>query len=115
MENHYTLADNYRGKLIRYYRRLAGMTQTDLALKRGVSATRVHDWEKGARPSVRNWYNLCRELQIPPELQKAGLSNSFSSKEAQMEFLKQLHLSPDVARILEEAITMYYEEDEPIK
>lgn len=115
MNKNYTLTDKHRGRLIRYFRKLRGMTQTDLALRLGVSVTTVYDWEKGARPSVKHWYSLCQELQIPPELQKAGLSDSFSSKKIQMEFVKQLHLSPEVQQILEDAIDLYYEEDEPLK
>ena len=108
------LSDIKRGKLIRYCRKQLGMTQADLARKLGVSVTAVYDWERGRKPSVKHWYRLCRELHIPCELLEEDLSDFFSARKVQLAFLRRLDLPPDVQQKLEEAITVYYGEDEPL-
>lgn len=44
-----------------YYRKKAGLTQGQLALKIGVKATSVSSWERGANaPDIETLYELCK-------------------------------------------------------
>ena len=113
MINDYSLSDKKRGKLIRYYRRKLGMTQTDLAQKVGVTVNTVSEWEKGRKPSVRHWYLLSAELGLPGELLDEDLSDPVSSAKVQLALLKQQKISPENLRTLEKAIALYFSEDGP--
>ena len=111
MNHSYTMTDVKRGRLIRYFRILLGMTQADLASKVGVTVNTVCDWEQGRKPSVKNWYRLCQELNIPMELFDMDLSDSFDARKVQIMLLRRLDLSPEVQQIIEEAMNRYYGEE----
>ena len=90
------------------------MTQTDLALKIGVSVNTVCDWEKGRKPSVKHWHLLCQVLDLPSGLLDDDLSDSNISRKEQMVLLKRLPLTPEDLKTVENAINLYYSEDEPV-
>ena len=115
MNYNVSVSDKKRGSLIRYLRRKLGMTQADLAMKVGVSVNTVCDWEKGRKPSVKHWYLLCQELDMPTGLLDADLSEPNISWKEQVALLKQLPLSPEALETLEKALNLYYNEVEPVQ
>ena len=114
MKHQYTESDIIRGKAIQYYRRQAGLTQAELAIKLKVSPIRVYEWEKGAKPSVKNWHKLCQVLKMPLEWLDEDLSNPINSRRMQTAFLRRLDLSPEDQQKLEEALNRYYETEKPL-
>ena len=114
MKHQYTESDIIRGKAIQYYRRQAGLTQAELAIKLKVSPIRVYEWEKGAKPSVKNWHKLCQILKMPLEWLDEDLSDPINSRRMQTAFLRRLDLSPEDQQKLEEALNRYYETEKPL-
>lgn len=114
MKHQYTESDIIRGKAIQYYRRQAGLTQAELAMEVGVSSIREYEWEKGAKPSVKNWHKLCQILKMPLEWLDEDLSDPINSKRMQTAFLRRLDLSPEDQQKLEEALNRYYETEKPL-
>lgn len=114
MKHQYTESDIIRGKAIQYYRRQAGLTQAELAMEVGVSSIREYEWEKGAKPSVKNWHKLCQVLKMPLEWLDEDLSDPINSKRMQTAFLRRLDLSPEDQQKLEEALNRYYETEKPL-
>ena len=114
MKHQYTESDIIRGKAIQYYRRQAGLTQAELAMEIGVSSIREYEWEKGAKPSVKNWHKLCQILKMPLEWLDEDLSNPINSRRMQTAFLRRLDLSPEDQQKLEEALNRYYETEKPL-
>lgn len=114
MKHQYTESDIIRGKAIQYYRRQAGLTQAELAMEIGVSSIREYEWEKGAKPSVKNWHKLCQVLKMPLEWLDEDLSNPINSRRMQTAFLRRLDLSPEDQQKLEEALNRYYETEKPL-
>ena len=114
MKHQYTESDIIRGKAIQYYRRQAGLTQAELAMEIGVSSIREYEWEKGAKPSVKNWHKLCQVLKMPLEWLDEDLSDPINSRRMQMAFLRRLDLSPEDQQKLEEALNRYYETEKPL-
>ena len=114
MKHQYTESDIIRGKAIQYYRRQAGLTQAELAMEVGVSSIREYEWEKGAKPSVKNWHKLCQELKMPLELLDEDLSDPINSRRMQTAFLRRLDLAPEDQQKLEEALNRYYETEKPL-
>ena len=114
MKHQYTESDIKRGKAIQYYRRQAGLTQAELAIKLKVSSIRVYEWEKGAKPSVKNWHKLCQVLKMPLEWLDEDLSDPINSRRMQTAFLRRLDLSPEDQQKLEEALNRYYETEKPL-
>ena len=114
MKHQYTESDIIRGKAIQYYRRQAGLTQAELAMEIGVSSIREYEWEKGAKPSVKNWHKLCQVLKMPLEWLDEDLSDPINSKRMQTAFLRRLDLSPEDQQKLEEALNRYYETEKPL-
>ena len=114
MKHQYTESDIIRGKAIQYYRRQAGLTQAELAMEIGVSSIREYEWEKGAKPSVRNWHKLCQILKMPLEWLDEDLSDPINSRRMQTAFLRRLDLSPEDQQKLEEALNRYYETEKPL-
>ncbi len=114
MKHQYTESDIIRGKAIQYYRRQAGLTQAELAMEIGVSSIREYEWEKGAKPSVKNWHKLCQILKMPLEWLDEDLSDPINSRRMQTAFLRQLDLSPEDQQKLEEALNRYYETEKPL-
>ena len=114
MKHQYTESDIIRGKAIQYYRRQAGLTQAELAMEVGVSSIREYEWEKGAKPSVKNWHKLCQILKMPLEWLDEDLSDPINSRRMQMAFLRRLDLSPEDQQKLEEALNRYYETEKPL-
>ena len=114
MKHQYTESDIIRGKAIQYYRRQAGLTQAELAMEVGVSSIREYEWEKGAKPSVKNWHKLCQILKMPLEWLDEDLSNPINSRRMQTAFLRRLDLSPEDQQKLEEALNRYYETEKPL-
>ena len=114
MKHQYTESDIIRGKAIQYYRRQAGLTQAELAMEVGVSSIREYEWEKGAKPSVKNWHKLCQVLKMPLEWLDEDLSDSINSRRMQTAFLRRLDLSPEDQQKLEEALNRYYETEKPL-
>lgn len=114
MKHQYTESDIIRGKAIQYYRRQAGLTQAELAMEIGVSSIREYEWEKGAKPSVKNWHKLCQILKMPLEWLDEDLSDPINSKRMQTAFLRRLDLSPEDQQKLEEALNRYYETEKPL-
>lgn len=54
------------GKRIRQYRLLAGLTQSALAERLGVSSQAISSWENSlTMPDIENLYNLARLLHVP--------------------------------------------------
>lgn len=113
MKHQYTESDIIRGKAIQYYRRQAGLTQAELAMEVGVSSIREYEWEKGAKPSVKNWHKLCQILKMPLEWLDEDLSDPINSRRMQTAFLRRLDLSPEDQQKLEEALNRYYETEKP--
>ena len=114
MKHQYTESDIIRGKAIQYYRRQAGLTQAELAMEVNVSSIREYEWEKGAKPSVKNWHKLCQILKMPLEWLDEDLSDPINSRRMQMTFLRRLDLSPEDQQKLEEALNRYYETEKPL-
>ena len=114
MKHQYTESDIKRGKAIQYYRRQAGLTQAELAMEVKVSPIREYEWEKGAKPSVKNWHKLCQILKMPFEWLDEDLSDPINSKRMQTAFLRRLGLSPEDQQKLEEALNRYYEIEKPL-
>ena len=114
MKHQYTESDIIRGKAIQYYRRQAGLTQAELAIKLKVSPIREYEWEKGAKPSVKNWHKLCQILKMPLEWLDEDLSDPINSRRMQTAFLRRLDLSPEDQQKLEEALNRYYETEKPL-
>jgi transcriptional regulator with XRE-family HTH domain len=114
MKHQYTESDIIRGKAIQYYRRQAGLTQAELAMEIGVSSIREYEWEKGAKPSVKNWHKLCQILKMPLEWLDEDLSDPINSRRMQTAFLRRLDLSPEDQQKLEEALNRYYETEKPL-
>ena len=114
MKHQYTESDIIRGKAIQYYRRQAGLTQAELAMEIGVSSIREYEWEKGAKPSVKNWHKLCQVLKMPLEWLDEDLSDPINSRRMQTVFLRRLDLSPEDQQKLEEALNRYYETEKPL-
>ena len=114
MKHQYTESDIIRGKAIQYYRRQAGLTQAELAMEIGVSSIREYEWEKGAKPSVKNWHKLCQILKMPLEWLDEDLSDPINSRRMQTAFLRRLNLSPEDQQKLEEALNRYYETEKPL-
>lgn len=114
MKHQYTESDIIRGKAIQYYRRQAGLTQAELAMEVGVSSIREYEWEKGAKPSVKNWHKLCQILKMPLEWLDEDLSDPINSRRLQTAFLRRLDLSPEDQQKLEEALNRYYETEQPL-
>lgn len=114
MKHQYTESDIIRGKAIQYYRRQAGLTQAELAMEIGVSSIREYEWEKGAKPSVKNWHKLCQVLKMPLEWLDEDLSDPINSRRMQTAFLRRLDLSPEDQQKLEEALNRYYETEKPL-
>ena len=114
MKHQYTESDIIRGKAIQYYRRQAGLTQAELAMEVGVSSIREYEWEKGAKPSVKNWHKLCQILKMPLEWLDEDLSDPINSRRMQTAFLRRLDLSPKDQQKLEEALNRYYETEKPL-
>lgn len=114
MKHQYTESDIIRGKAIQYYRRQAGLTQAELAMEVGVSSIREYEWEKGAKPSVKNWHTLCQVLKMPLEWLDEDLSDPINSRRMQTAFLRRLDLSPEDQQKLEEALNRYYETEKPL-
>ena len=114
MKHQYTESDIIRGKAIQYYRRQAGLTQAELAMMMKVSSVREYEWEKGAKPSVKNWHKLCQILKMPLEWLDEDLSDPINSRRMQTAFLRRLDLSPEDQQKLEEAINRYYETEKPL-
>ena len=114
MKHQYTESDIKRGKAIQYYRRQEGLTQAELAMKVKVSPIREYEWEKGAKPSVKNWHKLCQILKMPLEWLDEDLSDPINSRRMQMAFLRRLDLSPEDQQKLEEALNRYYETEKPL-
>lgn len=114
MKHQYTESDIIRGKAIQYYRRQAGLTQAELAMEVKVSPIREYEWEKGAKPSVKNWHKLCQVLKMPLEWLDEDLSDPINSKRMQTAFLRRLDLSPEDQQKLEEALNRYYETEKPL-
>ena len=114
MKHQYTGSDIIRGKAIQYYRRQAGLTQAELAMEIGVSSIREYEWEKGAKPSVKNWHKLCQILKMPLEWLDEDLSDPINSRRMQTAFLRRLDLSPEDQQKLEEALNRYYETEKPL-
>jgi transcriptional regulator with XRE-family HTH domain len=114
MKHQYTESDIIRGKAIQYYRRQAGLTQVELAMEIGVSSIREYEWEKGAKPSVKNWHKLCQVLKMPLEWLDEDLSDPINSRRMQTAFLRRLDLSPEDQQKLEEALNRYYETEKPL-
>lgn len=114
MKHPYTESDIIRGKAIQYYRRQAGLTQAELAMEVGVSSIREYEWEKGAKPSVKNWHKLCQVLKMPLEWLDEDLSDPINSRRMQTAFLRRLDLSPEDQQKLEEALNRYYETEKPL-
>lgn len=114
MKHQYTESDIIRGKAIQYYRRQAGLTQAELAMEVGVSSIREYEWEKGAKPSVKNWHKLCQILKMPLEWLDENLSDPINSRRMQTAFLRRLDLSPEDQQKLEEALNRYYETEKPL-
>lgn len=114
MKHQYTESDIIRGKAIQYYRRQAGLTQAELAMEVGVSSIREYEWEKGAKPSVKNWHKLCQILKMPLEWLDEDLSDPINSRRMQTVFLRRLDLSPEDQQKLEEALNRYYETEKPL-
>lgn len=114
MKHQYTESDIIRGKAIQYYRRQAGLTQAELAMEVKVSPIREYEWEKGAKPSVKNWHKLCQVLKMPLEWLDEDLSDPINSRRMQTAFLRQLDLSPEDQQKLEEALNRYYETEKPL-
>ena len=114
MKHQYTESDIIRGKAIQYYRRQAGLTQAELAIKLKVSPIREYEWEKGAKPSVKNWHKLCQVLKMPLEWLDEDLSDPINSRRMQTAFLRRLDLSPEDQQKLEEALNRYYETEKPL-
>ena len=114
MKHQYTESDIIRGKAIQYYRRQAGLTQAELAMEVGVSSIRDYEWEKGAKPSVKNWHKLCQILKMPLEWLDEDLSDPINSRRMQTAFLRRLDLSPEDQQKLEEALNRYYETEKPL-
>lgn len=114
MKHQYTESDIIRGKAIQYYRRQAGLTQAELAMEVNVSSIREYEWEKGAKPSVKNWHKLCQVLKMPLEWLDEDLSDPINSRRMQTAFLRRLDLSPEDQQKLEEALNRYYETEKPL-
>lgn len=114
MKHQYTESDIKRGKTIQYYRRQAGLTQAELAMEVNVSSIREYEWEKGAKPSVKNWHKLCQILKMPLEWLDEDLSDPINSRRMQTAFLRRLDLSPEDQQKLEEALNRYYETEKPL-
>ena len=114
MKHQYTESDIIRGKAVQYYRRQAGLTQAELAMEVGVSSIREYEWEKGAKPSVKNWHKLCQILKMPLEWLDEDLSDPINSRRMQTAFLRRLDLSPEDQQKLEEALNRYYETEKPL-
>ena len=114
MKHQYTESDIIRGKAIQYYRRQAGLTQAELAMEIGVSSIREYEWEKGAKPSVKNWHKLCQILKMPLEWLDEDFSDPINSRRMQTAFLRRLDLSPEDQQKLEEALNRYYETEKPL-
>ena len=114
MKHQYTESDIIRGKAIQYYRRQVGLTQAELAMEIGVSSIREYEWEKGAKPSVKNWHKLCQILKMPLEWLDEDLSDPINSRRMQTAFLRRLDLSPEDQQKLEEALNRYYETEKPL-
>ena len=114
MKHQYTESDIIRGKAIQYYRRQAGLTQAELAMMMKVSSVREYEWEKGAKPSVKNWHKLCQVLKMPLEWLDEDLSDPINSRRMQTAFLRRLDLSPEDQQKLEEALIRYYETEKPL-
>ena len=114
MKHQYTESDIIRGKAIQYYRRQAGLTQAELAMEVGVSSIREYEWEKGAKPSVKNWHKLCQILKMPLEWLDEDLSDPINSRRMQTAFLRRLDLSPEDQQKLEKALNRYYETEKPL-
>ena len=114
MKYQYTESDIIRGKAIQYYRRQAGLTQAELAMEVKVSPIREYEWEKGAKPSVKNWHKLCQILKMPLEWLDEDLSDPINSRRMQTAFLRRLDLSPEDQQKLEEALNRYYETEKPL-
>ena len=114
MKHQYTESDIIRGKAIQYYRRQAGLTQAELAMEVGVSSIREYEWEKGAKPSVKNWHKLCQILKMPLEWLDEDFSDPINSRRMQTAFLRRLDLSPEDQQKLEEALDRYYETEKPL-
>lgn len=90
MKHQYTESDIIRGKAIQYYRRQAGLTQAELAMMMKVSSVREYEWEKGAKPSVKNWHKLCQILKMPLEWLDEDFSDPINSRRMQTAFLRRL-------------------------
>lgn len=57
------------GKLIRFYRRKLGLTQTELSKLTGISQSTISDYEKGnIIPSISNIKKIAKALNIEPKL-----------------------------------------------
>lgn len=52
-------------KNIAYYRKGAGLTQSQLADRLGVKTTSVSSWERGANaPDIETLYNICKTFDV---------------------------------------------------
>ncbi len=107
-----TREDIERGKRIRFMRKKRGLTQADVAREMKVSITAVSGWEAGKRLSVKHWHGLCQLLHIPCEVIGEKSSVFSDARKFQVSFLRQLELCPHCQQKVEEAINLYYEEND---
>ena len=106
-----TTEDIERGKRIRMFRELLGLTQEDLAKRLNVSLNTVCGWEKGKGITVKHKYSLYQVLHISLEMLDGNPSDLINARDLQMTYLRRLDLCPDCQRKIEEAIELYYKEN----
>ena len=71
--------DSHVGKKIRYYRRVVGMTQGELAKFVGVKFQQIQKYETGLnRVSASKLWDISKALEVPIELFFSGVANENS-------------------------------------
>lgn len=71
-----------RGRLIAYYRKLSGLTQSELAEKLGLSSKAISAWETGRNePNMGQAYDMSKVFHIEVTELMLPLSNEDKEKE----------------------------------
>lgn len=104
-----------RGRLIAYYRRLAHMTQKELAEKLGLSSKAISAWETGRNePNMGQAYDLAGIFHIDVVDLMIGPTAEEAQKEEIMELINTYKQADDLTKQMVRKILGMKEPQQPI-
>ena len=104
-----------RGRLIAYYRKLAHMTQKELAEKLGLSSKAISAWETGRNePNMGQAYDLAEIFRIDVVDLMIGPTAEEAQKEEVMELINSYKKADDLTKQMVRKILGMKEPQHPI-